>query len=217
MGPPSGGHRRSSIHINSVSAAIARGKRPVTFRTRKLRLSAPMVLRGGPRGRVGHRRTSSKDEAARFSGGLVVVVGREWGTSWLRRANRIGVTPATMTVVGAIVVTAAATGGRGTVRATSVSPDHVTRPGGIPAGAAARAPGTRRPRDARAARHPAEPVIVALRPVMVPPEAGQPTAAAVPLRRGRGQTLRVPCGTRTSPPFPTMCGRRTWTGPPASS
>ena len=44
-------------NINSVSAAIARGKRPVTFRTRKLRLSAPMVLRGRPRGRVGHRRT----------------------------------------------------------------------------------------------------------------------------------------------------------------
>ena len=51
--------RGDDWNINSVSAAIARGKRPVTFRTRKLRLSAPMVLRGGPRGRVGHRRTSS--------------------------------------------------------------------------------------------------------------------------------------------------------------
>ena len=45
-------------YVDSVSAAIARGKRPVTFRTRKLRLSAPMVLQGGPCGRVGHRRTS---------------------------------------------------------------------------------------------------------------------------------------------------------------
>src|SRR3954453_20873509 len=44
-------------YVSSVSAAIARGKRPVTFRTRKLRLSAPMVLQGGPCGRVGHRRT----------------------------------------------------------------------------------------------------------------------------------------------------------------
>ena len=45
------------LKLNSVSAAIARGKRPVSFRTRKLRLSAPMVLQGGPCGRVGHRRT----------------------------------------------------------------------------------------------------------------------------------------------------------------
>src|SRR6478735_11537611 len=44
--------------IERVSAAIARGKRPVPFRTRKLSLSAPMVLQGGPCGRVGHRRTS---------------------------------------------------------------------------------------------------------------------------------------------------------------
>src|SRR6478752_5978604 len=43
--------------IERVSAAIARGKRPVPFRTRKLSLSAPMVLQGGPCGRVGHRRT----------------------------------------------------------------------------------------------------------------------------------------------------------------
>src|ERR1700760_1273695 len=62
-------------NIHSVSAAIARGKRPVTFRTRKLRLSAPMVLQGGPCGRVGHRRTSSKDEAILVQDGLVVVSG----------------------------------------------------------------------------------------------------------------------------------------------
>ena len=38
---------------------MAKGKRPVPSRTRKLSPSAPMVLRGGPRGRVGRRRTSS--------------------------------------------------------------------------------------------------------------------------------------------------------------
>jgi hypothetical protein len=43
--------------VARVSAAIARGKRPDTFRTRKLRLAAPMVLQGRPCGRVGHRRT----------------------------------------------------------------------------------------------------------------------------------------------------------------
>src|ERR1700744_355343 len=43
--------------LNRVAAAIARGKHPVPFRTRKLSPSAPMVLRGRPRGRVGHRRT----------------------------------------------------------------------------------------------------------------------------------------------------------------
>src|SRR5699024_8587385 len=37
---------------------MAKGKRPAPFRTRKLSPSAPMVLRGRPRGRVGHRRTS---------------------------------------------------------------------------------------------------------------------------------------------------------------
>src|SRR6185437_10161051 len=43
--------------LHRVSATIARGKRPVPFRTRKLSLSAPMVLLGGPGGRVGRRRT----------------------------------------------------------------------------------------------------------------------------------------------------------------
>src|SRR5689334_23816266 len=43
--------------FHSVSVVIALGKRPVTFRTRKLSLSAPMVLQGGPCGRVGRRRT----------------------------------------------------------------------------------------------------------------------------------------------------------------
>ena len=37
---------------------MARGKRPVSFRTRKLSLSAPMVLPRGRGGRVGRRRTT---------------------------------------------------------------------------------------------------------------------------------------------------------------
>jgi hypothetical protein len=44
-------------HLHKVTAVIASGKRPVPFRTRKLSPSAPMVLRGKPRGRVGRRRT----------------------------------------------------------------------------------------------------------------------------------------------------------------
>ena len=39
-----------------VTAVIAWGKRPVPFRTRKLRPTAPMVLHPGGCGRVGHRR-----------------------------------------------------------------------------------------------------------------------------------------------------------------
>jgi hypothetical protein len=40
-----------------VTAVIAWGKRPVPYRTRKLRPTAPMVLHSGGCGRVGHRRT----------------------------------------------------------------------------------------------------------------------------------------------------------------
>jgi hypothetical protein len=40
-----------------VTAAIAEGKRPVPFRTRKLSPPAPMVLHSTGCGRVGHRRT----------------------------------------------------------------------------------------------------------------------------------------------------------------
>jgi hypothetical protein len=43
-------------YLHSVSAAMAKGKRPAPFRTRKLSPSAPMVLRGRLRGRVGRRR-----------------------------------------------------------------------------------------------------------------------------------------------------------------
>jgi hypothetical protein len=50
--------------FHGVSVVIALGKRPVTFRTRKLSLSAPMVLQGGPCGRVGHRRTNIRGPAS---------------------------------------------------------------------------------------------------------------------------------------------------------
>src|ERR1019366_1380604 len=48
---------------------MAKGKHPVPFRTRKLSPSAPMVLRGGPRGRVGRRRTSSAEGRYRTGSG----------------------------------------------------------------------------------------------------------------------------------------------------
>src|SRR3954470_10835563 len=53
--------RRSRSHLHRVSAAIATGKRPAPFRTRKLSPSAPMVLPGGPGGRVGRRLASFVD------------------------------------------------------------------------------------------------------------------------------------------------------------
>src|SRR4051812_13999728 len=43
--------------LDSVSAAIATGKRPAPFRTRKLSPSPPRVLPGGGGGRVGRPRT----------------------------------------------------------------------------------------------------------------------------------------------------------------
>src|SRR3954447_13544011 len=43
--------------LTSVSVVIAEGKRPVSFRTRKLSPPAPMVLHPGGGGRVGPRRT----------------------------------------------------------------------------------------------------------------------------------------------------------------
>src|SRR6476469_9379968 len=45
-------------HVHRVTAVMARGKRPVSFRTRKLSLSAPMVLPWRRGGRVGRRRTT---------------------------------------------------------------------------------------------------------------------------------------------------------------
>jgi hypothetical protein len=64
------GTPRAVQDVARVSAAIASGKRPDTFRTRKLRLTAPMVLQGGPCGRVGHRRTTITRKATPFRGGL---------------------------------------------------------------------------------------------------------------------------------------------------
>ena len=43
--------------LAAVSVVIAEGKRPVSFRTRKLSPPAPMVLHSGGCGRVGRRRT----------------------------------------------------------------------------------------------------------------------------------------------------------------
>ena len=54
---PTLGCGKTSEHRSTlVSVVIAVGKRPVPFRTRKLSPPAPMVLRSGERGRVGHRR-----------------------------------------------------------------------------------------------------------------------------------------------------------------
>src|SRR6185312_16930965 len=55
---------------NSIGfpAAIAKGKHPVPFRTRKLSSSAPMVLRGRPRGRAGHRRNTHSERGSTHIG-----------------------------------------------------------------------------------------------------------------------------------------------------
>ena len=52
-------HPRKGVG-NKVTVVIAWGKRPVPFRTRKLRPTAPMVLHSRGCGRVGHRRTTPK-------------------------------------------------------------------------------------------------------------------------------------------------------------
>src|SRR5829696_7326044 len=46
-------------YLYRVSVIMAKGKHPAPFRTRKLSLSAPMVLHGGPCGRLGRRRTNN--------------------------------------------------------------------------------------------------------------------------------------------------------------
>src|SRR3954447_15279054 len=48
--------------FRGVTAVMAEGKHPVTFRTRKLSPPAPMVLHGGGWGRVGRRRKSVGNE-----------------------------------------------------------------------------------------------------------------------------------------------------------
>src|SRR5262245_19118443 len=57
---------------------MAKGKRPAPFRTRKLSPSAPMVLRGRLRGRVGRRRTFLL--TGHPSGWPVVFGSRTYGT-----------------------------------------------------------------------------------------------------------------------------------------
>src|SRR3954468_6131180 len=59
------------VWLDRVSVIIALGKHPVPFRTRKLSLSAPMVLHGGPCGRLGRRRTTHT------SGSVIHVTGPE--------------------------------------------------------------------------------------------------------------------------------------------
>src|SRR3954471_9464009 len=51
------------VLFRRVSVVIASGKRPVPFRTRKLSLTAPMVLQPKGCGRVRHRRTSHDGKA----------------------------------------------------------------------------------------------------------------------------------------------------------
>src|SRR4029434_9377430 len=55
--------------LKAVSVVIAEGKRPVTFRTRKLSPPAPMVLHSGGCGRVGRRRTQRDRKAHTGTGG----------------------------------------------------------------------------------------------------------------------------------------------------
>src|SRR3954447_7228107 len=55
--------RTGMVQVHRVTAAMARGKRPVSFRTRKLSLSAPMVLPWRRGGRVGRRRTTIPEGA----------------------------------------------------------------------------------------------------------------------------------------------------------
>src|SRR5437763_16199216 len=50
-------HHLRGVLFQDVSVVLASGKRPVPFRTRKLSLTAPMVLQPKGCGRVGHRRT----------------------------------------------------------------------------------------------------------------------------------------------------------------
>jgi hypothetical protein len=61
--------------VHSVTAAMARGKRPATFRTRKLSLSAPMVLPRGRGGRVGRRRTTIPEGPPPFRWGPFAMPG----------------------------------------------------------------------------------------------------------------------------------------------
>src|ERR1700747_2555746 len=105
------------LHLNSVSVAIAKGKHPVPFRTRKLSPSAPMVLRGGPRGRVGRCRTYVKrvapDEVERPSSFVWV----RWWQSW----RLVGVAEGHETPKGRGASGGRAGGGRGVPKTARVA------------------------------------------------------------------------------------------------
>ncbi len=53
---------RHSDNPTVFAVVTARGRHPFPFRTRQLRLSAPMILRGQLRGKVGSRRDSFLDQ-----------------------------------------------------------------------------------------------------------------------------------------------------------
>ena len=61
-----------------LSVVFAMGSRPVPFRTRKLSLSAPMVLHSGGCGRVGRRRHHNLNNGAGYVLQLVEVDGLEF-------------------------------------------------------------------------------------------------------------------------------------------
>src|SRR5688500_17602315 len=71
-------------HVHRVTAVMARGKRPVPFRTRKLSLSAPMVLPWRRGGRVGRRRTIIPDRGSSIRAGAPVGVSACQGPRPLR-------------------------------------------------------------------------------------------------------------------------------------
>jgi hypothetical protein len=73
--PP--GHRLVD-KVESVAAAMAAGRRPEPSRTRKLSPPAPRVLQGQPRGRAGHRRTTSNQEPAPLVGEPAPGLFYEW-------------------------------------------------------------------------------------------------------------------------------------------
>src|SRR3712207_4466758 len=76
---------------------MARGKRPATFRTRKLSLSAPMVLPWRRGGRVGRRRTTIPEGPQHTLGPFVLSRGTGQGSSpparLLRRRPDVVVEP----------------------------------------------------------------------------------------------------------------------------
>ena len=62
----------AAFGLRAFPVAMAGGKHPFPFRTRKLSPPAPMVLRGRPRGRVGRRRESLAEGAGhRMAGALL--------------------------------------------------------------------------------------------------------------------------------------------------